>query len=494
MKIYLKENQLELLKENNTPDCVNYDGEYLSYNDYSAYPFGVYQNELIVGKNAITHYTMIQKHFFRHKEDIDEELLGNLNKTAENEGRIWIDNKVICFWDNMVKEKVSDVITQLEDYFDIDLSNGHIALPNEIVPISEFVNSSRYDDDNAKERIIHNLPPELKKKTPQMISAMNTSNKLKGEKFGEPINNRSVPEAEYNFYKRYGMGEEIDKVRQGIIPYESNEFTIGSKGNSPSVQYGVGENIDTEVNSNEVNLSSFKKEKKLNPQIWHNMTINPKLRLRLLDIADDFWDSLEVSWVKIKDIVITGSISNYNWSKYSDIDLHIIIDYKEVDKKIELVKDYFDSKKNEWNKDHENLKMYGFPVELYVQDINETHDSSGIYSIEKNTWLVKPNPNKIKELGLDKYTIKEKSAKIMTIIDDLENSYKTTKDKHVIDEIAQKVKLLLIKLKGMRKSSLDIEGESGVGNIIWKVLRRTSYLDKLYDLKIKTYDKINTLA
>ena len=132
----------------------------------------------------------------------------------------------------------------------------------------------------------------------------------------------------------------------------------------------------------QISLSSFRPQKVLNPKIWVGDKINSRVRLRLLDIADDFIDTLNIGWVKIKDIILTGSLANYNWSKYSDFDLHILINFKDVDERTDFVKEYFDAKKNDWNNKHENLKIYGFPVELYVQDTNDTHTESGIYSLK----------------------------------------------------------------------------------------------------------------
>ena len=89
-------------------------------------------------------------------------------------------------------------------------------------------------------------------------------------------------------------------------------------------------------------------------EIYRGQTLIKRItnltRGQLLDIADDFTDSLQVDWVKPKDIIITGSIANYNWSEeYSDIDLHVLYDFKKVDKRVDFVKNYFDAKKKNWN-------------------------------------------------------------------------------------------------------------------------------------------------
>lgn len=80
--------------------------------------------------------------------------------------------------------------------------------------------------------------------------------------------------------------------------------------------------IDEEVNPKNIDLSSFKVKDTLNPKIFdQNQKMHPEIRTRLLMIADDFFDTLELPWVDVTDITLTGSLANYNWSKFSDVDL-----------------------------------------------------------------------------------------------------------------------------------------------------------------------------
>lgn len=240
-------------------------------------------------------------------------------------------------------------------------------------------------------------------------------------------------------------------------------------------------------------IKSFDVQKKLNNKIWVKNKINSRIRLKLLDIADEFFESLQVDWVKPIDIIFTGSLANYNWSKYSDIDLHIVLDFKDVDERTTFVKDYFDSKKKLWNEEHENLTICGFPVELYVQDKNEKHSSSGVYSLEKNEWIVEPNRDDFMSSKLNKDMIVNKSAKFIDEIDELEKKIKLEHDTAKLDILSKKVKNLYDKLKGIRKESLKNGNEMSFGNIIWKVLRRTKYIEKIFELKTQTYDKINSI-
>lgn len=256
----------------------------------------------------------------------------------------------------------------------------------------------------------------------------------------------------------------------------------------------MDENLEAEVEASEVNLDSFKKRETLAPKIWDGFDLNPKVRLKLLDIADDFWDFANITWVKRSGIHLTGSICNFNWSKFSDIDLHIVVDFSEIDERKDFVQEYFDGKKNEWNNEHSKLKIYGFPVELYVEDINAETASGGLYDLEQNDWIKKPSSDNIKPIGLDKYEIKSKSAKLMTSIDDLYDEFNSTDDDAKLREIGEKAHKLLNKIKRMRKFGLQRNGESDALNVIYKVLRRSGYMEMLWGLSSELYDKINSLG
>lgn len=288
---------------------------------------------------------------------------------------------------------------------------------------------------------------------------------------------------------------------------EADVYTIGGEKDAPmggnyyhveqndsSEDGEINENLEMEVEPNEVDLSSFKKQKTLTPKIWgEDGVLDSRIRLKLLDIADDFWKFVNITWVEPQGIILTGSICNFNWSKYSDIDLHLIADFDEIDEKTEFVRQYLDSKKNEWNEQHQGLKIMDFDVELYVQNVGEIPASSGIYDLEENKWITKPESKEIKPIELNKFGIKDKAAEIMTIIDDMYDKLNGTDDKHVIEVIGEDAEQLWKLVKGMRTKSLDKEGESGGGNIIYKVLRRTGYLDKLFNLFSITYDRVNSI-
>lgn len=297
------------------------------------------------------------------------------------------------------------------------------------------------------------------------------------------------------------------KVNSGLMPYEfglgSDQPGGGDLGNyhvSPSVmEEGLDEVFD-EVKGeyavegdSVIDLSSFRPHRELHPKLWPNRYLNSKVRLRLLDIADDFIEFLNLPWAKPCDIILTGSLCSFNYSKFSDFDLHILYDFTDIDDRVEFVKQYVDAKKSQWNDMHENLKIYGFPVEVYVQDVNEEHTANGMYSLESNDWIKIPEVDNIKAIRLEKFTIKNKILKYIREINKLITAADATDDKKQLEDLGEKVKKLFDRIKGMRREGLKKRGEMSIGNIVFKYLRRYDYISDLMDLKYELYDKIKSL-
>ena len=254
--------------------------------------------------------------------------------------------------------------------------------------------------------------------------------------------------------------------------------------------------IYSELSSNQIanetadiDFSSFTPQQELNPKIWPNGKINSRIRLKLLDIADDFFKTLKIGWLKPIDILLTGSMANYNWSKYSDFDLHLLLDFSDVDENVDFVHEYFTAKKKLWNEEHENLMIYGFPVEVYVQDIDENLISNGIYSLYKNKWIIEPSKDNLRSLGQDKETIKSKAIETMKKIDALYNATFDINHGSDGEKLLAQIQKLITIIKGIRKQSLTKGGEMAAGNIFFKILRRTGYIEKLFNAKTLAYDR-----
>lgn len=229
-------------------------------------------------------------------------------------------------------------------------------------------------------------------------------------------------------------------------------------------------------------INSFGTRDELNPKVWENEnTLNKKVREKLLGVATEFIDFLGVP-ILVEDIIFTGSLANFNWSKYSDVDLHVVADFKQFsDELLPLYQELFKVKKTLFNTDHD-VKIFGYDVELYVQDSNEAHFSSGVYSVLKDEWNTKPEKENVK---IDKNLIRQKSNQWMEIIDTaLEAASDVT-----ADDAREIIKKCKDKLKKYRTCGLEKEGEYSDENLVFKVLRRNGYIEKLMNFENEVVDK-----
>jgi hypothetical protein len=232
-------------------------------------------------------------------------------------------------------------------------------------------------------------------------------------------------------------------------------------------------------------LKSFEPQDELNPKVWEGNKKEPKLkpeiRERLLEIAYEFIEFLDVEIV-VTDIILTGSLSNYNWSKYSDFDLHIVANFQQYqENQIELYEKLFNLKKMLFNQKHD-ITIKGYEVELYVQNETESHFSSGVYSILFDEWANVPEKE---DVTVDKELIKGKAKQWMNIIDDLLDAIKDD-DASTAKKMVQKYK---DKLKKYRTCGLEKGGEYSTENLVFKILRRNGYIEKLHDSTTKILDK-----
>lgn len=235
----------------------------------------------------------------------------------------------------------------------------------------------------------------------------------------------------------------------------------------------------------EVDPEGFRINDELDPQVWRDQHLKPSIRKRLIKIAENFIDGLPFP-VDIRDIRFTGSLANYNWSKYSDIDLHIVVDFTDLDENKELVKAMFDSKRMRWNEKHD-IKVKGYDVELYVEDVGEEHKSTGIYSVMDEEWIVTPEQI---DATIDLETAEKKASDIEQQISSIDALYDRGEFKKVISHVDRLKK----KIRTMRQAGLDSEEmEFSPENIAFKLLRRSELLDQLTKLKYKAYDRSMTL-
>lgn len=226
------------------------------------------------------------------------------------------------------------------------------------------------------------------------------------------------------------------------------------------------------VKPEEVDISSIQYHDNLNPLIWDNNKLKDDVRKTLLKNAKKFIEYSGLENLKFDDIILTGSLANYNYNENSDLDVHIILDFDQISENEEFVNDYLKLKKSIWNNQYP-IYIKGHEVEMYYQDIDDAHYSTGTYSIIKDEWINEPTK---KIINIDIDNIKQKGAQLMYEIDNLEDY----KDSELFLEKYDKLK---DKIKKMRQGGLEKEGEFSTENLVFKILRNSNYLDKLLNLK-----------
>ena len=210
----------------------------------------------------------------------------------------------------------------------------------------------------------------------------------------------------------------------------------------------------------------------LNPEVWKSRELRVDVRYKLLEIAKRFIEYLEVPKFKLEDVILRGSLVNYNYTQYSDFDLHIVTDFSPLD--CDITEAFYLAKKKIWNDEHD-ITIKGHEVELYVEDKAAKNVSEGTYSVLDGKWLRTPkfNPPTINDRAV--------SAKARDLMTQINRAVKQGS----IEDITR----LQDKIRSMRQAGLDAGGEFSTENLAYKIIRNKKFLDKLYKTKNSKVDQ-----
>lgn len=226
----------------------------------------------------------------------------------------------------------------------------------------------------------------------------------------------------------------------------------------------------------------------LNSKIWlPGKRLNPEVRSKLLELATDFMIEYLVPRVAVTDLIVTGSLANFNWNEASDLDLHIVVNYDrlipEIDK--EARKEMYQIAKAEWSDTHE-ITIFGHDVEIYVQDVAEVHHSSGVYSLLSNKWIREPQHTDSSAIPTN--------DEIYLVVAPIIRKIDKLRDRQLAgDDVHGSVEALMDGIKLFRSGGLR-GGEYGINNMAFKYLRNHGYLDRLWEMGNESYDKAMSLG
>lgn len=204
----------------------------------------------------------------------------------------------------------------------------------------------------------------------------------------------------------------------------------------------------------------------LNPKIWQDNKLKPSVRRKIYDIVNAFLDYIDYP-IRVADIHILGSNASYNYTNNSDLDVHLIVNFDDLEIPETFLQTFFNLEKSSFNKEYD-IKIKGMDVEIYVEDINANTISNGIYSLNRDKWIKFPQHIEAPDVDLEpELSMIKKNIRNLININDIDK----------LNDYLDSIYL-------MRKDSLAINGEFGKGNLIFKQLRNEGLLSLLRD-KIK---------
>lgn len=217
----------------------------------------------------------------------------------------------------------------------------------------------------------------------------------------------------------------------------------------------------------------------LNSKLWQGDKLKPEVREKLIEIGNAWAEFSSIPQEAIKDMILVGGNANFNYTDFSDIDLHLLVDKDDMPDCPDLLDDYLKDKKQLWSLSHD-ISIYGHDVELYAQDVNaEFPANQGVYSLTQDNWMVPPTKQ---EVNFD-------DPNLIRKIEDYVNKINGLIDSNAEDESFKKLKK---KFADMRKAGIKKAGEFSQENLIFKELRNKGYLDRMNQyIKSKEDEKLS---
>ena len=224
---------------------------------------------------------------------------------------------------------------------------------------------------------------------------------------------------------------------------------------------------------------SIEKHNELNQKLFDGNHLKTEVREKAEEIINEFLKILAEDEVKliVRDVILTGSNASYNYTKDSDIDLHIIAETKSFEDSADVYAKLYRAYGRIFGNKFE-ISFYGIPVEIYVETESNPVVSNGIYSVMFDKWVKEPSAIAIPEI--DQKAI-NKAAKpwideAKTLIKEVDDNVADGEEK--IDDYITRIYEL--RQKGIYSAAGN---EYSTENLIFKEIRNAGLLDRLKKLK-----------
>ena len=224
---------------------------------------------------------------------------------------------------------------------------------------------------------------------------------------------------------------------------------------------------------------AIEKHNELNQKLFDGNRLKPEVREKAEEIINEFLKILAEDEVKliVRDVILTGSNASYNYTKDSDIDLHIIAETKSFEESADVYAKLYRAYGRIFGNKFE-ISFYGIPVEIYVETEANPVVSNGIYSVMFDKWVKEPSAIAIPEIDQKaihkaaKPWIDEAKALIKEVDDNVADG-----EEEIDDYITR---IYELRQKGIYSAAGN---EYSTENLIFKEVRNAGLLDKLKKLK-----------
>ena len=150
-------------------------------------------------------------------------------------------------------------------------------------------------------------------------------------------------------------------------------YFSGWNGDEPIIKE-VSANTNEQFNEERINNDEgldedIEKHDTLNPLLFdENDELKPEIKEAIEKIVNQFIKGLKEDGIKInlKDVILVGSNVSYNYTKDSDLDIHIIADSESLDCNPEVYTLLYGAYRSLFNKNYD-ITIKGIPVEIYVE-------------------------------------------------------------------------------------------------------------------------------
>lgn len=211
-------------------------------------------------------------------------------------------------------------------------------------------------------------------------------------------------------------------------------------------------------------IEKIELHKELNPKIWDGNKLRPEVKDKLNEIVEQFILELQENEIPIKilDARLVGSNASFNYTKDSDLDIHLIANFEDASCDINVLSLLYNFFKKNFN-DKYDISIHGVPIEMYIEDMNSSAVSNGVYSLFNDEWIKFPKPIDVPDIDITDtfYPYEQRYEEILK-----------NKDSDEAEKLIDELYLL-------RKDSISTDGEYGIGNLVFKEFRNLGYLDNL---------------